>query len=92
MQCPKCNSKDIRVLDSRPEPKLVRRRRSCNFCNHRFSTIERLAEVPKQRKPAVKPKPTTLKPPKKKKYNEWRDVDHMTDEELEAMIMSGEYD
>lgn len=92
MQCPKCNSKAIRVADSRPEPKLVRRRRVCESCNHRFSTIERLAEVPKQRKPAVKPKPTTLKPPKKKKYNEWRDVDHMTDEELEAMIMSGEYD
>jgi len=92
MQCPKCNSKDIRVLDSRPEPKLVRRRRFCNSCNHRFSTIERLAEVPKQRKPAVKRTPTTPKIRKTKKYNEWRDVDHMTDEELEAMIMDGDYD
>jgi hypothetical protein len=40
----------------------------------------------------VKRTPTTPKIRKTKKYNEWRDVDHMTDEELEAMIMDGDYD
>ena len=48
MQCPYCGSANTRVLDSRPlkEGSGVRRRRSCDGCESRFSTVERLEERP----------------------------------------------
>lgn len=42
MRCPVCQHEDSRVVDSRESGDTIRRRRSCQACNHRFSTIERL--------------------------------------------------
>lgn len=48
MKCPNCNYKSTKVLDSRPveEGKSIRRRRECEDCNFRFTTFERIEEVP----------------------------------------------
>ena len=48
MQCPYCESANTKVLDSRPlkERPGVRRRRTCESCSSRFSTVERLEERP----------------------------------------------
>lgn len=47
MRCPNCNSEDTRVVDTRTAQDFsVRRRRQCNICGHRFTTFERLEEVP----------------------------------------------
>ncbi|MGP4041624.1 transcriptional regulator NrdR [Gracilibacillus sp. D59] len=48
MRCPHCNYKNTKVLDSRPieEGRSIRRRRECESCNFRFTTFERLEEVP----------------------------------------------
>ena len=42
MHCPKCKNTETKVLDSRTtrENRAVRRRRQCNKCSYRFSTIE----------------------------------------------------
>jgi len=42
MQCPKCATKDTRVIDSRVSSSglSIRRRRSCQNCGYRFSTTE----------------------------------------------------
>lgn len=42
MYCPFCNAQDTKVIDSRlvAEGSQVRRRRSCNECNERFTTFE----------------------------------------------------
>ncbi|NBD37584.1 MAG: transcriptional repressor NrdR [Verrucomicrobia bacterium] len=44
MQCPKCGTKDTRVIDSRVSSNgfAIRRRRSCQNCEYRFSTIEEI--------------------------------------------------
>ncbi|MBL4695099.1 transcriptional repressor NrdR [Candidatus Gracilibacteria bacterium] len=44
MICPKCESKNTRVLDSRETDgnKAVRRRRECEGCKNRFTTFERV--------------------------------------------------
>jgi transcriptional repressor NrdR len=42
MECPYCGS-ESRVIDSRPIPDGVRRRRVCKVCEKRFTTHERLA-------------------------------------------------
>lgn len=48
MRCPKCHVDDTKVIDSREaeEGAAIRRRRSCVACGHRFTTYERLEEVP----------------------------------------------
>jgi transcriptional repressor NrdR len=48
MRCPKCHADDTKVIDSREaeEGAAIRRRRSCVACAHRFTTYERLEEVP----------------------------------------------
>lgn len=48
MRCPFCQSSDDAVLDSRPidEASVVRRRRYCKKCHKRFTTYERLEEMP----------------------------------------------
>ncbi len=44
MRCPYCSSTDSRVTDSRPdtEDAIIRRRRVCNQCGARFTTVERI--------------------------------------------------
>ena len=44
MRCPKCDSNDDKVLDSRAarEGKAIRRRRQCLTCDHRYTTYEEI--------------------------------------------------
>lgn len=46
MKCPKCQSLDNKVMDSRfrKEGNVIRRRRECLECTHRFTTYERIEE------------------------------------------------
>ncbi|MDC3412608.1 transcriptional regulator NrdR [Aquibacillus sp. 3ASR75-11] len=48
MRCPNCHFKSTKVLDSRPieEGRSIRRRRECENCSFRFTTFERIEEVP----------------------------------------------
>ncbi|GEN51838.1 MULTISPECIES: transcriptional regulator NrdR [Halobacillus] len=48
MKCPNCHYKSTKVLDSRPieEGQSIRRRRECEQCQFRFTTFERIEEVP----------------------------------------------
>lgn len=48
MNCPFCNHHDSKVVDSRPteEGKSIRRRRECIKCKKRFTTYEKLEQVP----------------------------------------------
>jgi len=48
MHCPVCPSYDTKVIDSRAaeEGSAIRRRRQCPLCGYRFTTRERLEEVP----------------------------------------------
>ena len=48
MRCSLCLTPDTRVVDSRvtDEGASIRRRRVCQACGHRFTTFERLEEVP----------------------------------------------
>ncbi|MBU2566695.1 transcriptional regulator NrdR [Patescibacteria group bacterium] len=45
MHCPVCNQKDTKVVDSRlsSDGITIRRRRLCEACDHRFSTLEEIA-------------------------------------------------
>ena len=42
MICPTCRNGDTRVVDSRDDESVVRRRRECLTCKHRFTTYERM--------------------------------------------------
>lgn len=48
MKCIYCNSTDSRVVDSRAadDNTSIRRRRICNNCGKRFTTYERIEEIP----------------------------------------------
>jgi len=48
MKCPFCGHEEDRVLDSRPleAASIIRRRRECQACLKRFTTYERLEQVP----------------------------------------------
>lgn len=48
MKCPFCGHEEDRVLDSRPveAASIIRRRRECGSCLKRFTTYERLEQVP----------------------------------------------
>ena len=48
MKCPFCDTIDSRVLNSRPaeDGASVRRRRECSECGKRFTTYERVDELP----------------------------------------------
>ncbi|QSQ09750.1 Transcriptional repressor NrdR [Koleobacter methoxysyntrophicus] len=48
MKCPYCGFNESRVIDSRPaeEGTAVRRRRECLDCQQRFTTYEKIEEVP----------------------------------------------
>lgn len=48
MKCPYCENIDSRVIDSRPteEGFAIRRRRECDQCKKRFTTYEKVEEIP----------------------------------------------
>jgi transcriptional repressor NrdR len=48
VKCPFCGSNDDKVVDSRSmmEGVSIRRRRECLSCNQRFTTYERVEEIP----------------------------------------------
>ena len=48
MRCPKCGCENLKVVDSRPsdDGAIIRRRRECLNCKHRFTTYERLGDTP----------------------------------------------
>lgn len=48
LRCSNCGHKNTRVLDSRPieDGRSIRRRRECDRCGFRFTTFERIEEVP----------------------------------------------
>jgi transcriptional repressor NrdR len=48
VRCPRCTSQDDKVVDSRAaeDGSAIRRRRECLSCGQRFTTYERLEEVP----------------------------------------------
>ncbi len=48
MKCPYCAVIDSRVIDSRPtdEGNAIRRRRECTSCGRRFTTYEKIEELP----------------------------------------------
>lgn len=48
MKCPTCQYNGTRVIDSRPvdDNKAIRRRRECESCGFRFTTFEKVEEMP----------------------------------------------
>jgi len=48
MRCPYCQANDTQVLDTRKidNGAKIRRRRRCEACDHRFTTLERLESLP----------------------------------------------
>lgn len=48
MKCPFCADMENKVIDSRlsKEGYVIRRRRECQACNRRFTTYERIEEIP----------------------------------------------
>lgn len=48
MKCPYCDYYETKVIDSRPteEGQAIRRRRECIQCNKRFTTYEKIEEIP----------------------------------------------
>lgn len=48
MKCPTCQCTSTRVLDSRPvdDSRSIRRRRECEGCGHRFTTFEKIEQIP----------------------------------------------
>jgi transcriptional repressor NrdR len=48
MKCPACHHNGTKVLDSRPveEGRSIRRRRECESCAYRFTTFEKVEEMP----------------------------------------------
>jgi len=48
MRCPFCKEENDKVIDSRSsnEGMMIRRRRECEACNRRYTTYERIEEVP----------------------------------------------
>lgn len=48
MKCPACQNNGTRVVDSRPvdDMKSIRRRRECEACGYRYTTFEKVEEMP----------------------------------------------
>lgn len=48
MKCPFCSHHESKVVDSRPtdEGQAIRRRRECIICTRRFTTYEKIDEIP----------------------------------------------
>lgn len=52
--CPRCQSTDVGVKDSRSHPAGIRRRRQCAKCDFRFTTIERAVNLSTRETMALK--------------------------------------
>lgn len=51
MQCTKCHYPNSHVVETKHESDdIIKRRRECVKCGHRFNTIESVKESPKDRK------------------------------------------
>lgn len=46
MNCQYCGSENTKVIDSRAAESAIRRRRECLKCKERFTTYERIEEIP----------------------------------------------
>ncbi|WEV61023.1 transcriptional regulator NrdR [Streptococcaceae bacterium ESL0729] len=48
MRCPRCQHESSKVIDSRQaeDGRAIRRRRECENCGNRFTTFERIEEMP----------------------------------------------
>lgn len=48
MNCPYCGANELKVIDSRgsDDEKAIKRRRECEKCSKRFTTYERIEDVP----------------------------------------------
>lgn len=48
MRCPYCKKENDKVIDSRTvnEGQMIRRRRECEACSRRYTTYERIEEIP----------------------------------------------
>ncbi|MGN0383893.1 MAG: transcriptional regulator NrdR [Eubacterium sp.] len=48
MKCPFCGEENTKVIDSRPaeDSNSIRRRRQCEKCNKRFTTYEKVENIP----------------------------------------------
>jgi transcriptional repressor NrdR len=57
MHCPFCRHTDTRVIDSRvaDDGAVIRRRRQCNSCEKRFSTVEQMQLVVVKRSGVTEP-------------------------------------
>ena len=57
MRCPFCHNTDSRVIDSREadEGQVIRRRRSCQACGRRFTTVEEAALAVTKRSGVTEP-------------------------------------
>jgi transcriptional repressor NrdR len=44
MHCPSCGSDRLSVIDTRSEDGAIRRRRECQACGKRFTTVERIEQ------------------------------------------------
>jgi|TARA_R100001509_G_C4802175_1_gene193489 transcriptional regulator NrdR family protein len=90
LTCPKCSSRELKVLPLKPRdmPDGKTRSRQCTKCKTKFTTIETVIIIPPIEKPKPKPKPRKqlkrkLKPRLRIVPNE-PDFASMTDAEIEA--------
>ena len=92
MKCPKCKAK-TGVYNSRPQENTIRRNRECPYCNHRFATIEVLAEPKVRGRPNAAPGPAKPKRIKKRRltprHYHQREIDRMSDDELLDALEKG---
>lgn len=49
LRCPSCGKQGHRTIDSRPTLGGIRRRRECMSCEFRFSTLETIGQLRRQR-------------------------------------------
>lgn len=45
LHCPSCGKRKLATVDSRPTFGGIRRRKECNQCGSRFSTVETIAKI-----------------------------------------------
>ena len=89
MNCLKCNS-STSVVDSRPqETSAIKRRRKCNSCGYRFSTIEQVLTKKTVVKKAVKIRKPKVKP--RDPFSDPKYLDSLSDYELEQLIGSDNF-
>lgn len=94
LKCPKCKHTKSDVFDSRPRDDGIRRRRTCQKCETRFSTQEKIF-IPTKAQPTPKPIKSLSSPVKRRltatpRKPKRKDINAMTDAELEAYIHSSD--